>query len=124
MSLSLADTVIKYDVNLGGLMTCFGLTPSPADYNGPPSRWPAAEPSVTVAQLFSFWEESLGLCGTASILEPRQRIHAVTVWEAEGMEPILSQLSRPIGKNHEDHRCQWEPECTSLFALLTIQNPG
>lgn len=117
VSVSLADTVIKYDLNLGGLLTWFGLTPSPADYSGPPSRWPAAELSITVAQLFSFWEESPSLCGTASILE----LVSASMQSLRGKLKRRSQFCLncpgPIGKHHKDHRCQWEPDCTSVVAI-------
>lgn len=123
VSVNLADSVIKHGLNPGGLLTSFGLTPSPADYNSPPSRWPAAELSIAAAQRFSLGRVPRPVWHRM-YFRTCQHVHAVPAWDAEEMEPILSQLCGPIGKNQKGHRCQWEPACTSVVALLTVQKRG
>lgn len=105
--LSSADAVVKHGLNLGGLLTWFERTPSPADSNEPLSRWPAAELSITAAQLFSVWEESPSLPGTACILE---RV-SVSVQLLRGKLKRRSQLSLgPLErKDHKGHGCHGNP---------------
>lgn len=105
--LSLADAVVKRGLDPGGLLTWFERTPSPADYNEPLSRWPAAELSITAAQLFSVWEESPSLRGTACILE---RV-SVPVQLLRGKLKRRSQFSLgPLErKDHKGHGCHGNP---------------
>lgn len=105
--LSLADAVVKRGLNLGGRLTWFERTPSPADYNEPLSRWPAAERSITAAQLFSVWEQSPRLRGTACILE---RV-SVSVQLLRGKLKRQSQFSLgPLErKDHKGHGVMGTP---------------
>lgn len=82
----MADTVIKYDLSLGVVLAGFELTLSTAHNNMSPSHRPAAELSITVPQMFSFWEEPLKPVWYHMYF----RAHPCTMWEDKEMEQILS----------------------------------